>query len=47
MPATLTLKITGISKAPDGTTTVAKDTEGWLINYGVTDSLGPLPLNSI
>ena len=36
MQATLTLKISG-----------TKDTDEWLVNYGVTDALGPMPLNSI
>ena len=36
MQATLTLKISG-TKSP----------VEWLVNYGVTDALGPFPLNSI
>ena len=47
MQATLTLKISGITVAPDGTKGVGKGPADWLVNYGVTDSLGPFPLNSI
>ena len=36
MQATLTLKVTG-----------TKPPVEWLVNYGVTDALGPFPLNSI
>ena len=47
MQATLTLKITGNTLAADGTKGVGKDGKGWLVNYGITDSLAPFPLNSI
>ena len=44
---TLTFKINGVIRAFDGTKSAGKDPNGWLVNYGVTDALGPFPLNSI
>ena len=47
MQATLTLKITGTTLAADGTRGIGKDPKGFLVNYGITDSLASFPLNSI
>ena len=47
LQTTLTLKITGVVRAYNGAKVAGKDPDGWLVNYGVTDSLGPMPLKSI